>query len=107
MSESLNRDLAKISAWCSLWGMKLNPSKTQSMIVSRSRTANPPHPDLFINDTQLVTSDSFKILGVLFDSKFTFEQQLRSVSSSIAQKVGLLIKYYKFFLLTKCFIKDL
>ena len=40
VSESLNRDLAKISAWCSLWGMKLNPSKTQSMIVSISRTAN-------------------------------------------------------------------
>ena len=97
VSESLNRDLAKISAWCSLWGMKLNPSKTQSMIVSRSRTVNPPHPDLFIDGTQLVTSESFKILGVLFDSKFTFEQHLRSVSSSIAQKVGLLRKSYKIF----------
>ena len=34
ISESLNRDLARISAWCSLWGMKLNPTKTQSMIAS-------------------------------------------------------------------------
>ena len=41
ISESLNRDLAKISAWCSLWVMKLKPSKTQNMIVSRSRTVNP------------------------------------------------------------------
>ena len=31
--ESLNRDLSKISAWCNLWGMRLNPNKTQSMIV--------------------------------------------------------------------------
>ena len=77
------------------------------MIVSRSRTVNPPHPDLFIDGTQLVTSESFKILGVLFDSKFTFEQHLRSVSSSVAQKVGLLRKSFKIFgdqmVLLKCF----
>ena len=38
VSESLNRDLAKINEWCKWWGMKMNPRKTQSMIVSRSRT---------------------------------------------------------------------
>ena len=38
VTESLNRDLSKISTWCTLWGMGLNPNKTQSMIVSRSRT---------------------------------------------------------------------
>ena len=27
IAESLNRDLAKISAWCKLWGMKMNPTK--------------------------------------------------------------------------------
>ena len=36
-TESLNRDLSRISTWCNLWGMRLNPNKTQSMIVSRSR----------------------------------------------------------------------
>ena len=46
VTESLNRDLSKISTWCNLWGMGLNPNKTQSLIVSRSRTVFPPHPDL-------------------------------------------------------------
>ena len=32
VSESLNRDLAKIYDWCSLWGMKLNANKMQSMM---------------------------------------------------------------------------
>ena len=27
VAESLNRDLARIGAWCSTWGMKLNPLK--------------------------------------------------------------------------------
>ena len=37
VAESLNRDL---------WGMKLNASKTKTMIVSRSRTMHPQSPPL-------------------------------------------------------------
>ena len=88
-------------------GMKLNVNKTQSMIVSRSRTVYPNHHDLSINNVVLTTCGSFKILGVLFDSKFTFEQHVRSISSSVAQKIGLLRKSYKIFgdpsVLRKCF----
>ena len=40
--ELMTRDLAKISDWWSLWGMKLNLNKTQSMIVSRCRTLCTP-----------------------------------------------------------------
>ena len=107
ISESLNRDLARIGDWCRLWGMKLNPTKTQSMIISRSRTLFPRHPDLLLNNVVLNTCDSFKILGILFDSKFTFEQHVRSVSSSVAQKIGLLRKSHKLFddpsVVRKCF----
>ena len=107
VSESLNRDLARINGWCNLWGMKLNPKKTQSMIVSRSRTLNPVHPDLSIGNVVLDTCSSCKILGVIFDSKFTYEKHIRSLSSSISQKIGLLRKSHKIFgdssVLKKCF----
>ena len=73
----------------------MNPNKTQSMIVSKSRTLQPQHPDLFIDNVPLATSDSFKILGITFDSKFTSESHLHSVSSVIAEKLGLLRKLYK------------
>ena len=49
----LNRNLSKISTWCNLWGMRLNSNKTQSMIVSRSRTVFLPHPDLLVGSTSL------------------------------------------------------
>ena len=32
-AESLNRDLVRVNAWCDLWEMKLNVSKTNTMIV--------------------------------------------------------------------------
>ena len=38
VSESMNRDLNRVSVCCNLWGMKLNASKTKTTIVSRSRT---------------------------------------------------------------------
>ena len=79
ISDSLNRDLAKISEWCKLWGMKMNPNKTQSMIVRRCRTFQPQLPDLFIDNVPLTTSHSFKILEITFDRKFTFESHLHSV----------------------------
>ena len=97
VTESLNRDLSKISTWCNLWGMRLNPNKTQSMIVSRSRTVFPPHPDLLVGSSSLNSCEFFKILGVMFDSKFTFERHIRSISSSVAQKIGLLRKSFRIF----------
>ena len=36
VAESLIRDLGRVSEWCDLWRVKLNASKTKTMIVSRS-----------------------------------------------------------------------
>ena len=79
VAESLICDLGRVSEWCDLWGMKLNASKTKTMIVSRSRTMHPP---LTIGETVLKESDDLVILGVKFDSKMTFGKHLRSVSGA-------------------------
>ena len=64
IAESLNRDLTKISAWCKLSCMKMIPTKSQCMTVSRSITAFLPHPDLFIDDVQLTLCDAFNLLSI-------------------------------------------
>ena len=46
VTESLISDLGRVSEWCDLWGMKLNASKTKTMIVSRSRTMHPQSPPI-------------------------------------------------------------
>ena len=48
VAESLIRDLGRVSEWCDLRGMRLNASKTKTMIVSRSRTMHPQSPPLTI-----------------------------------------------------------
>ena len=41
----LDRDLARIQGWCNHWCMVLNPNKTKALVMSRSRTLNPPLGD--------------------------------------------------------------
>ena len=44
-----------------LWGMKLNASKTNTMIVTKSRTVHPQSPPLIIGGTVLKESDDLVI----------------------------------------------
>ena len=53
VSESMNRDLKRVSVWCDLWGIKLNASKAKTMIVYRSRTVHPQLTPLTLDGTVL------------------------------------------------------
>ena len=44
LANTLIRDLGRVSEWYDHWGIKLNASKTKTMIVSRSRTKRPSLP---------------------------------------------------------------
>ena len=107
VTEPLSCDLVKISEWCDLWGTKLNASKTKSMIVPRSRTMHSQSLALTIGGIGLKESDDLVILGVTFDSKMTFEKQIRSVSRAASQRLGILRKssqvFHERLLLVRCF----
>ena len=55
-----------------------------------------PHSQpLTIGGTVLKQSDDLEILGVIFDSKVTFEKHLRSVSRAAFQRLGILRKSWR------------
>ena len=62
VAESLSRDLVKVSKLCDPRLMKLNASKTKTMIVSRSRTMHPQSHALTIGRTVLKVSDDLVLL---------------------------------------------
>ena len=97
VAESLSRDLVKGSEWCDLWRMKLNASKTKTMIASWSRTMHPQSPALTIGGTVLKESDDLVILGVTFDSKMIFEKHLHFVSRTASQRLDILRKSWQVF----------
>ena len=100
-----NRDLGKVSEWCDLLGIKLNASKTKTMIVSRSLTIH-PQTILTISGTVLQESVDLDILGVTFDLKMTLEASSVSFQRS-SQRLGILRKYWRVFhdrlLIGRCF----
>ena len=103
----LTEDLIFIKAWCRQWRMQLNPGKTKCIIFSRSRTANPIHPDLSLGEVLIENVEHFKLLGVIFDSKLTFELHLREITSIVSQKIGIIRKCWQVYsdnsLILKCF----
>ena len=67
--------------------MKLNASKTKTMIVSRSPTIHPLSAPLTLDGNVLKESADLVILGVTFDAKMTFEKHLRCVARAAAQRL--------------------
>ena len=108
IAESLIRVLGRVSEWCDIGIMKLNASKTKTMIVSMSHTMHLQSPPLTIGGTVLKESGDLVILGVTFDSKMTFEKHLRLVSRATSQRLGILKKSWLVFhdrsLLRRCFL---
>ena len=97
VAESLIRDLGRVGECCDLRGMKLNASKTKTIIVSRSLTMHPQSSPLTIGGTVLKESDDLVIFGLTFESKMTFEKHLRSVSRAASQRLGILRKPWRVF----------
>ena len=73
---------------CLKWHMKLNPKKTQSVVVIRSQTSSSGYGDLTIGGAELEKLKTLHILGVTFDFKLTFETHLQEVMSKAARNLG-------------------
>ena len=65
-AETPIRDLGRVSEWCDLFGIKLNSSKTKTMIVFWSCTIHPQSPPLTIIGTVMKESDDLIILRLTF-----------------------------------------
>ena len=66
----INIDLVRIDKWCARWGMLIISAKTYSMMISRSRTAWPTFPDLFVGGCIVQMVGGLKILGVVFRDNY-------------------------------------
>ena len=86
---SLNRNLARIQEWCNHRCMLLNPSKTKASVVL-IQGCEPSPWWLGLVGVSIHTSPNLDILGVKFDSKFTFNDHIRGIASRVTQRIGIL-----------------
>ena len=74
--------------------MNFNPDRTkqaQEVIFSR-KTKKLPHHPLVFNNTDVTQSIYQKHLGIILDSKLTFENHINIVATKINKNIGLLSK---------------
>ena len=75
----LQQDLLKLAMWCAKWRIKLNPKKTKVIIFSRSLLARKAELHLKLYGETLKIYPQVKFLGIIFDSKLTFQPHFEDI----------------------------
>ena len=82
----LQQDLLKLATWCAKWRIKLNPKKTKVIIFSRSLLARKAELNLTLYGEPLKIYPQVKFLGIIFDSKLTFQKHFEDVLERCNQR---------------------
>ena len=75
----MRKELRKLAKWCAKWRIKLIPEKTKVIIFSRSSLARNSGPILKLYGERLKIYPQLKFLGIMFDSKFTFQKHFEEI----------------------------
>ena len=81
-----------IHNWAFQWKLNFNPDPTkqaQEVIFSR-KTKKQPHPPLVFNNTNVTQAIYQKHLGIILDSKLTFENHINMVTTKINKTIAFL-----------------
>ena len=91
----LNNDLVKINRWAFQWKMGFNPDpkkQAQEVIFSQKSKATSHPPLVFNNNNNLMQAASHKHLGIILDTRLSFEKHLKRVPCKINKTIGLIRK---------------
>ena len=93
-ANELNRDLNIINQWVYQWKMEFNPdpSKQATEVLFSCKQKSPNHPPLFFNGTVVPKVNEQKHLGLILDSKLSFERHLNEKIITAKKGIGI-IKY--------------
>ena len=86
----LQADLSTIHEWCNKFRLSLNINKCN--VVSFTRKLNKIQYEYTISGANLVRRDSFKDLGVTFDSHLSFREHTSNIVTSSFKMLGFLIR---------------
>ena len=82
-------ELQKVSDWLTCNKLSLNPKKTQCIIFGNEKHEQ---MDIKLNNSKLSFTECVNVLGVLFDKKLTFVNQISKVRTKTASALGALCR---------------
>lgn len=84
----LNEALKHIEKWCETWQMKINPTKTVLMRITRKRS--PVHFNYCLNGNFLSEVKTYKYLGVILPSDLRWNEHISYIKKKAVSKLGYL-----------------
>ena len=93
----LNSNLNRIAQWFNRNKLTLNIKKTKLMLFGTTKNLDKfKNVSLKYNNNAIERVDSFKYLGVIFDSHMTWLHHVDHISSNVSKRCGIVrrIKYY-------------
>ena len=92
LQTELNLELIRLSEWCKSNKLKINPLKSQLLIISPTMNELVTDFDVLLNGTTVPLSNFVKYLEVALDSWLTFESHIKIVYTNLSKTVGIICK---------------
>ena len=91
---TLNKDLELINNWAFQWKMQFNPelNKQAQKLYFSKKAGNQKSLDLSFNKSNVASSPSIKHLGMLLDSRLTFNELAQSKANKCYKIIELIKK---------------
>ena len=87
----LNSDLETIYKWAETWLVKFNPSKSESLLLSRKSNRN-RHPPLIMNNVYINEVTHHKHLGIFLSNDGTWHEHINYITSKAWQRIYIIRK---------------
>ncbi|KAK3523467.1 hypothetical protein QTP86_033596, partial [Hemibagrus guttatus] len=96
-------EMDRLVSWCSMKNLELNSLKTVEMIVD-FRKDPAPLPPVILCDSPVTSVESFRFLGTTIAKELKWEQNIRSLTKKVQQRMYFLQQLKKFLLPVKMLV---
>ena len=91
----MNLELIKISDWARNNKIKFNENKSKAMLIPRRKRKERKKIEIYVNNTIIEQVSRIKYLGIIFDNKFTFREQVNYTEEKCKKLIFTLSKSAK------------
>ena len=88
---TLQNDISRITEWAENWLVKFNPSKTESLLISR-KVNKPLHPTLSMLNEDIIEVDMHKHLGVILSNDGSWHNHINIIKEKAWKRINLMRK---------------